>query len=61
VAMIVWECGYAFADGPERDAMRDMVESLSALGFRHLLPSQGYGVDAFRQFDAGGKYLPKIL
>jgi FkbM family methyltransferase len=61
VAMIVWECGYAFADGPERDAMRDMVGSLSALGFRHLLPGQGYGVDAFRQFDAGGKYMGNVV
>jgi FkbM family methyltransferase len=61
VAMIVWECGHAFADGPERDAMRDMVASLSALGFRHLLPTQGCGIDGFRLFDADGKYTGNVV
>ena len=57
VAMIVWECGHAFADGPEHDAMRDMVGSLSALGFRHLVPS----ADGFRRFDADGKYMGNVV
>jgi FkbM family methyltransferase len=59
VAMIVWECGHAFADGPERDAMRDMTGRLSALGFRHLLPSQG--TDECRLFDADGKYTGNVV
>lgn len=61
VAMIVWECGHAFADGPERDAMRDMVANLSALGFRHLLPDQRRGVDGFRQFDPEGSYTGNVV
>jgi FkbM family methyltransferase len=61
VAMIVWECGHAFADGPERDAMCGMVRNLSGLGFRHLLPSQGKGVDAFRRFDPDDKYTGNVV
>jgi FkbM family methyltransferase len=61
VAMIVWECGHAFADGPERDAMRDMVGCLSALGFRHLLPSRGQGVHGFRPFDPDYKYTGNVV
>jgi FkbM family methyltransferase len=38
VAMIIWECGQAFSDGPERDAMLAMVDTLNNLGFRHLRP-----------------------
>ena len=38
VAIIVWECGHAFADGPERCAMRQMLGVLSDLGFRHSRP-----------------------
>jgi FkbM family methyltransferase len=61
VAMIVWECGHAFADGPERDAMREMVASLSALGFRHLLSSQEHGVCALRPFDADSRYTGNVV
>jgi FkbM family methyltransferase len=61
VAMIVWECGHAFADGPERDAMRDMVGNLSALGFRHLLSSREDGVDGFRPFDPDHKYTGNVV
>jgi len=57
VAMIVWECGHAFGDGPERDAMCDMVGSLSALGFRHLLPRG----DGFRPFDPDGGYRGNVV
>jgi FkbM family methyltransferase len=38
VAIIVWEYGPAFADGLERDAMRQMVGALDDLGFRHSRP-----------------------
>jgi len=61
VAMIVWECGYAFTDGPERDGMRDMVGGLSALGFRHLVLGQGHGVHEFRQFDADANYTGNVV
>jgi FkbM family methyltransferase len=38
IAVIVWECGVAFADGSLRDAMIQMASLLSACGFRHFLP-----------------------
>ena len=38
IPLIIWECGYGFADGPERQAMIAMVEDLSRRGFRHLRP-----------------------
>jgi hypothetical protein len=55
--MIVWEYGHTFADGPERDAMRDMVGGLSALGFHNLLPC----VDEFHPFDADGRYTGNVV
>jgi FkbM family methyltransferase len=58
VAMIVWECGHAFKDGPEREAMRDMVGSLSALGFRHLTLSREQGD---RVFDADSGYAGNVV
>lgn len=61
VAMIVWECGHAFADGPERDAMRDMVAMLSALGFRHLLPGREPGAHGFRPFDVDSGYTGNVV
>jgi hypothetical protein len=61
VVTIVWECGHAFADGPERDAMRQMVETLSGLGFRHLLPNQENGDQAFRPFDADVGYTGNVI
>jgi FkbM family methyltransferase len=36
VAMIVWECGQALVDGPERPAMVKMISNLNSLGFHHL-------------------------
>jgi FkbM family methyltransferase len=55
VAVIVWECGHAFADGPERDAMRKMVGALSALGYRHLRP-RAPADDALMPFDVEVPY-----
>lgn len=59
VAVIVWECGHAFADGPERDAMRDMVANLSALGYRHRLP--GDGVQGLRRFNPDEEYNGNVV
>jgi hypothetical protein len=41
--MIIWECGQAFSDGPERDAMLAMVSTLNELGFHHLRPVSDEG------------------
>jgi FkbM family methyltransferase len=40
VALIVWECSPAFADGARHTAMAKMVQLLSELGFRHFLPPE---------------------
>lgn len=36
IALIIWERGSAFADGPERYAMVKMVDDLSEKGYRHF-------------------------
>ncbi|HTO64201.1 MAG TPA: FkbM family methyltransferase [Bradyrhizobium sp.] len=61
VATIVWECGHAFVDGPEREAMLHMVETLSALGFRHLLPNRQHDAREFRPFDADTGYTGNVI
>jgi len=61
VAAIVWECGHAFADGAERDAMRHMVGSLSALGFRHRLPSRESSDQPLRLFDVDIGYTGNVI
>jgi FkbM family methyltransferase len=38
VALIIWECGYAFLDGAERSALIEMIDSLSKRNFRHFRP-----------------------
>jgi FkbM family methyltransferase len=52
VALIVWECGHAFVEGPGRGEMIAMVESLSAQGFRHFRVPGEY---------MDGPYLPFTL
>jgi FkbM family methyltransferase len=39
IAMIVWECGRAFADGLGRRAMTQMAALLGECGFRHFQPA----------------------
>jgi FkbM family methyltransferase len=40
VALIVWECGQAFAAGAGHAAMAKMTQLLSELGFRHFRPPE---------------------
>jgi FkbM family methyltransferase len=37
-ALVVWEYGHAFADGPERAAMQAMLEALGSWGFKNYRP-----------------------
>lgn len=43
VALVVWECGDAFAAGRRRADMAEMVGFLSACGFRHARPPDDGG------------------
>lgn len=65
VALIVWECGRAYAEGRGRRAMIDMVAALSAHGFRHFqVPPDGaqIGADAKPiEFDAATGQLGNIF
>jgi len=61
VAIIVWECGRAFADGPERRAMRQMVGALDDLGFRHRRPSSQQTDGPLAPFDVDGSYVGNVI
>jgi len=61
VAIIIWECGRAFADGPERDAMRQMVGVLSDLGFRHSRPPSQETDGPLAPFDIDGTYVGNVI
>jgi FkbM family methyltransferase len=61
VAIIVWECGPAFADGPERDAVRQMVGVLSDLGFRHSRPPSQETDGPLVPFDIEGSYVGNVF
>lgn len=56
VAMIVWECGDAFAAGHRRGAMVQMVDFLNECGFRHARPAENDVDGPFTKFDAEGAY-----
>jgi FkbM family methyltransferase len=56
VAMIIWECGQAFSDGPDRDAMLTMVSTLNNLGFHHLRPVSNEGDSPLTPFFTAEKY-----
>ena len=61
VAIIIWEHGRAFADGPERAAMRRMVTVLDDLGFRHCRPPSQETDGPFAPFDVEGSYVGNVV
>jgi FkbM family methyltransferase len=61
VAMIIWENGQAFSDGPERDAMLAMVSTLNDLGFHHLRPVSDEGDSALCPFLTAEKYEANVF
>jgi FkbM family methyltransferase len=61
VAVIIWECGYAFAQPATRPRLLEMVESLSARGFTHLRP-QSHSIDGpLIPFVADQDYLGNVF
>jgi FkbM family methyltransferase len=61
VAVVIWECGQAFANGPERDAMRRMVGTLSNLGFHHLRPPSQENDGPLAPFDVNQSYFGNVF
>ena len=61
VAVVIWECGRAFADGPERAAMQRMVDTLSNLGFHHLRPPSQETDGPLAPFDVNQSYLGNVI
>jgi FkbM family methyltransferase len=61
VAMIIWECGQAFSDGSERDAMLTMVSTLNDLGFHHLRPVSDEEDSALVPFLTTEKYEANVF
>jgi FkbM family methyltransferase len=56
IALVVWECGEAFAEGHRQRAMVQMVAFLSECGFRHARPAET-GIDGpLIKFDANCAY-----
>jgi FkbM family methyltransferase len=61
VAVVIWECGHAFANGPERRAMQRMVDTLSNLGFRHRRPPSQEPDGPFAPFDVNQSYHGNVI
>lgn len=61
VALIVWECGRAFREGPMRAAMMHMVALLDARGFRHVRPAEDARDSAPIRFDPQVAYLGNVF
>jgi FkbM family methyltransferase len=61
VAVVIWECGRAFANGPERDAMQRMVGTLSNLGFHHLRPPSQEDDGPLGPFDVNQSYFGNVF
>jgi FkbM family methyltransferase len=61
VAVAIWECGHAFTNGPERQAMQRMVRTLSNLGFRHLRPPSQETDGPLAPFDVNQSYLGNVI
>jgi FkbM family methyltransferase len=61
VAVVIWECARAFADGPERDAMQRMVDTLSNLGFHHLRPPSQETDGPLAPFDVNQSYFGNVI
>jgi hypothetical protein len=61
IAVIIWECGPAFAQGLGRTAMMQMTALLSDSGFRHFLPPVGADAEAPLTFDPHADYIGNVF
>lgn len=56
VALVVWECGEAFAAGGRRAAMAHMTAFLGDCGFQHMRPATDGADSPLMAFDANAAY-----
>jgi FkbM family methyltransferase len=61
LAMIIWELGHAFTDGPEHDALLTMVNTLSAVGFQHLRPASNEVDSPLFPFSGAEQYIGNVF
>jgi FkbM family methyltransferase len=61
VALLIWECGGAFAEPRRRGAMMAMVTFLSDCGFRHFRPPDNYTAGSLTEFDAASEYVGNVF
>jgi FkbM family methyltransferase len=61
IALIIWECGPAFAQGLGRTALVQMTALLSDCGFRHFLPQAGAHAEVTGAFDAHADYIGNVV
>jgi FkbM family methyltransferase len=61
IALIVWECGNAFAEGLGRLAMQQMAALLSECGFRHFQPPVDGSAGPPIAFDADAAYIGNVF
>jgi FkbM family methyltransferase len=57
VGLIIWELGRAFEDGSQRQAVVEMVESLTRRGYRHFRAPGMYQDGALVPFDPADDYV----
>jgi hypothetical protein len=61
VALIIWERGHSFNDGPERIAMIEMVQGLTQRGFRHFRPRAEHIDGPLLPFEADSDYTGNVF
>jgi FkbM family methyltransferase len=61
IALIVWECGPAFAEGLSRTAMMQMTALLTDCGFRHFRPPGNGHAGPPVAFDAEASHLGNVF
>jgi FkbM family methyltransferase len=61
IALIVWECGPAFAEGLSRTAMMQMTALLTDCGFRHFRPPGNGHAGPPVAFDAQASHLGNVF
>ena len=61
IALVIWECGNAFREGPEREAVGAMIESLTRRNFRHFHAPKSDVVGTFAPFRLEDNYLGNVF
>jgi FkbM family methyltransferase len=61
IALIIWECGNAFAEGLGRRAMQQMAALLGECGFRHYQPAHPGDAGTPIAFNAEASYIGNVF